>query len=372
MLFMNLKKFIESINIPVYSISNITEFGDFESDLIKYNENNPLEFCSETIDKRLSAKSILPSVKNIVTLLIPYELENGIEKDADVELPSIVSNNAWEIDYHTQLKEKLNLVADYLKSEYDDLEFECVVDTSPLIDRIVAYKAGIGCYGKNTFLINEKIGSSFYIGSLLINKCIDEVDRNSEVYKNCDICKNCDLCVKYCPGHALSGNYTINSKKCVSYLTQKKGILTYDERKLIGSRLYGCDICQNVCPYSKTKFIIGSEYKRTSSNIIDASELINTSNKQLRKKYKLSGFIWRGPNILKRNAIVIIGNSGKENGYKFLEDYYFELSIEHRLYALWSMYNINEVSFNKYIKVNDMRFSDEEKLEIFKLQLGKE
>lgn len=380
---MELDKFIDELGVPVYGVTNRLEYFDISEDLKKYNKDNPLEFCSDKLEERLSSSSVLKDVKSIITLLIPYELESNIPVNDDIKIAAVISNNAWEMDYHSQLKEKLVQVGEYLASFFEDLEYECVVDTSPLIDRRIAYESGIGCYGKNTFLINETLGTAFYIGALLVNKELNKKNISSSedqecaissengnkraLYRNCSICSECDLCVKYCPGHALNGEYTIDSNKCISYLTQKKGVLSYDERKLINNRLYGCDICQKVCPYSKNKFEIEKEYKRTSSNAVDAMELIKTSNKQLRKKYKTSGFIWRGPNVLKRNAIIIIGNSKNEDGLRFLIDYYFELSIEHRLYVLWAVFSIDINRFKSFIENNDDRFLEEEKIEVQKL-----
>ena len=383
---MELDKFIRSINIPVYSITSKIEYFDINDDLNNYNRDNPLEFCRDKAEDRLSGRSILKDVKSIITLLIPYEIESMIRKDRELEIPAIVSNNAWEMDYHRQLKDKLAKVGEYIGSFFNDLEYESIVDTSPLIDRIIAYESGLGSYGKNTFLINEKLGTAFYIGALLINKEVSEINilkaekleyntakeviKGRKVYRNCSMCMECDLCVRHCPGKALDGSYTINSNKCVSYLTQKKDRLSYEERKLIGKRLYGCDICQIVCPYNKTNGDIKYEYKRTSSNVVDALELIKTSNKQLVKKYKSSGFIWRGPNILKRNAIVIIGNSRSEYGLSSLMDYYFDLSLTNRLYALWAIASISFTSFKSFIDKSNYRFEKEEKEEVEKLLIN--
>lgn len=361
---MNLDRVIKSMNIPVYSISNITEYSEIEKELTMYNINNPLEFCSDDVKVRLDAKHILKDVKSVITLLLPYELENNLLIDQNIDIAAVVSNNAWQMDYHVQLKEKLSELANYLREYYHDLEYECVVDTSPLIDRRLAYKSALGSYGKNTFLINERLGTSFYIGSLLINKKLNTSCEQNQKYKKCDICLECDLCVKYCPGHALSGDYTIDSNKCISYLTQKKAMLSYEERDLISNRLYGCDICQKVCPYSKVDYQIHDEFKRNTSNVLDAVELIKTSNKKLRKIYKFSGFIWRGPNILKRNAIIIIANSKKESGLSFLINYFFEMSLEHRLYALWAIWKIDSKNFEDFTRKFYERLSEEELNEI--------
>ncbi len=369
---MDLKDFLKSINIDFYGISKKVDFYDIESKLIKYNSINPLDFCNEPLENRLNSRAILGEVRTIISILLPYELDNKISRNKDISLVAYVSNNAWEIDYHNQLKEKLEKIADYFKEIYEDLDYKCIVDTSPLIDRKLAYEAGIGCYGKNTFLINKELGSRFYIGSILLNKDIDLEDieeTSSKQKKSCDLCDECDLCVKYCPGNALIGDYTINFNNCISYLTQKKEDLSYGERKLITNRIYGCDICQRICPYNKKELELEDEYRRKTSNALDPIELIKTSNKKLRKDYKDSGFIWRGPNILKRNAIIAIGNSGKSEGCKFLIDYYYDLSLDHRLYALWSIYSLDRDIFYKFINNNE-KLSEDERLEITRLEMS--
>ncbi len=250
--------------------------------LKKYlSEKESTRFEEKDIDKKIDPLIHFNDAKSALVILKSYKLyKNTIKKD-ELKVAS-----ASLTDYHKELRLILDKIKEQLL-EYN-INSKNMCDFEGLIDREVAFKAGVGFYGKNAFIINEDIGSSFNIGYLLVD-CELKVDSILKID-----CGDCDICVKACPKGAINGDYTINSTKCLSYITQDKEAV---KQKLHGY-MYGCDICQRVCPYNTV-------YDRNEDYIFKIDDIIGSSNKQLKLKYKDRDFIWVGPKRLKRNAMWI-------------------------------------------------------------------
>jgi epoxyqueuosine reductase len=207
-------------------------------------------------------------------------------------------------DYHIVIHEFLDRLAVRLK-EFTDFKYKVFVDTGPLVEREILYRAGIARRGRNFCAVSEKFGSMFNCGYMLtdIDFCLD--DEKPAAAEFAPLCDSCSLCIQVCPSGALCGN-VFGYEKCVSYLTQKKGELSSKEKELIGLYLYGCDICQLVCPYNKGK-------ETGEINDIDEiyprlDEILSLTKNEFDKKYKTRAFYWRGLNVLKRNAEAVKGN----------------------------------------------------------------
>ena len=237
---------------------------------------------------------LLKNVDTIITIALPYyktckHLENLTKNEV------YFSSSSWGKDYHLVLNEKLEQIANYLKKKYPNLEYVKCVDTKEVGDRFLAYKAGIGFFGKNGLLINEKYGSYIFIGSLLTNLTLD-----IPVYKQNNGCIDCNKCVLNCPNKAIlkSG---INSRKCLSYLTQKKGELSNKEKENFNNCIYGCDICMRVCPYNDNLNEGYHEFKPSGIEFINVNTFEKMTNREFKKVYgNLSGS-WRGKKIVERN-----------------------------------------------------------------------
>ena len=195
-----------------------------------------------------------------------------------------VSGFAVNKDYHKVLKDKLNIICEYLKD--NGCISESFVDNNPLDEKLLAYNCGLGFFGKNNLLINKKLGSYFNIGIILTDL---KIDSDEIVNYNCS---KCNLCTNACPNKALNEGI-LNQKKCLSYLTQKKN-LENDEGNNFNNCIYGCDICSLVCPYNKN-----IEYSKYDG--IDMNKFLNMSEKEFKENYKESAFYWRGKKVLDRN-----------------------------------------------------------------------
>lgn len=246
------------------------------------------------IQKRINPKLIMEDAGSIIVCAFPYYRH---EKQK-----SNISKYCHGLDYHLVIKEKLNSICEEIKMKDEKFEYKIFADNGPLVDRYLAYLAGIGYYGINNNLITDKYGSYVFIGYIVNNY---DLEPDNPTDKNC---MKCNKCVKYCPGNALEGNYKMDPQKCVSFITQKKEELTLEEIEKIkkNKSIFGCDICQEVCPHNKD--ICESTIEEFSTNLItclDKEEIDNISNKEFKRRYKERAFSWRGRNIIKRNMDIL-------------------------------------------------------------------
>lgn len=208
-----------------------------------------------------------------------------------------ISRYAQGIDYHIVTKEKMEPLCDLLRD--NGFSAESFADTGVLNERLLANLSGIAFVGKNRMAISEKMGSYFFIGYILTNcelPC-DEPNKNT--------CKNCGKCIEACPLGALSEK-GFCEEKCLSYITQKKGELSKEEKEAIHrtKTIWGCDICQEVCPHNKGIEITDiEEFKKDLIYELDIDE--NISNREFKKIYGDRAFSWRGKAVLQRNAKIV-------------------------------------------------------------------
>lgn len=308
--------------------------------LTKRKEKNmETEFEEKSILKRVKIDDILEDYKTIIVIGVSYNFLNYY-RETNNKLKGKVSKSSLGRDYHLVLKEK----AEKLISEIDEIknsESYFGIDTSPLLEREIVYSSGLGYFSKNTNIINEKLGSFVFYGYILSNKKIDYKVSEKEIKD----CGGCNICRDACPTNALENEYNLNYKKCISYLTQTKNKIPYDLREKMGFNIYGCDICQNTCPLNKLSrkkdFMESDFFQENYIYKKDLISIINMNNKEFKETYKKTSSGWRGKNIIRRNAIIAIGNT-KNKKYiyeidKFLED---ESDII-KEYIIWSILKLD-------------------------------
>lgn len=249
----------------------------------KLGKNTPM--VTDDRQARIDPFLHLEGAKSVIVCLFSYKPKCQIKGN--------LSLYAQGEDYHKVVERKLSAIADILQSHGYQAKIFC--DTGDLCDRHLAYMAGLGFFGKNRFLINEKYGSYTVIGLIL-------TDAELECDKPLNMtCIGCRECIKACPSGALTEN-GYNPTKCVSYLTQKKGELTEEEKQAIKKSgfVWGCDICQSVCPHNKSA---------KATDILEFNECLipslsadmAESNRQFKKDYSDRAFSWRGFDVIKRN-----------------------------------------------------------------------
>ena len=252
----------KDMRYEAFGITSIIDYDCLRPILNSRIDNNYYnELQEQDIEKRLNAKNVFPGCKSIIAVGFSYAKGYKIINSKDNGLISLIS---FEEDYHHIVNKSLKEYAQRL-GKYFSFKYKICVDTSPLIDKEICRRSGIGNYGKNSLLINENLGSFIYLGYLLTDLEIEENGNDKYI----DICKDCDICIKSCPNNAILKNGTINTKKCISYLTQTKNYIPLEYRKNMGNHIYGCDVCQLVCPKNKKILSIESskDYKKIISRL---------------------------------------------------------------------------------------------------------
>lgn len=246
--------------IGISKAEPLTEEKEYFSDWLAKGRNADMDWLSRDFEKRIDPALVLPEVKSIISLALLYN--TPFERIESPEVPKI-SRYAWgNGDYHKVIKKKLKNICKEIQEFFPDLKAKYFVDDSPVMEKRRAVKSGIGWQGKNTIVINPEYGSFFFIGDILLNIELEE-DKPIE-----DLCGSCKLCMKSCPTGALFEEYRLDANLCISYQTieNKKEI---PENINLNNWIFGCDICQDVCPYNKKKFFTEDESffpKRTIFN----------------------------------------------------------------------------------------------------------
>lgn len=249
----------------------------------------------EDINARMDPTESLPSAKSIFVAFeqLPFAEEEPESKKGYGRLASF----SRDTDYHLLLNEKMDRLEDYLKSEYPNVEYARQVDTGPLYERGFAAMTGKGFIGRNGSFIHRRLGSYVAIGLLLTNL------EGGEIFATEGECGDCRACVDACPGKAIEPTGILHPGRCRSWITQKRGELTEGERAVMADWLYGCDVCQLVCP--KNKGIEAFFESRDPVHYIYLDGLEEETNRSFKTRYgRLSGS-WRGKKQWVKNAAYI-------------------------------------------------------------------
>jgi epoxyqueuosine reductase len=205
--------------------------------------NAGMNYLSRDIEKRINPRSLLPGAKSLIVTGLSYYTD---KKQSEPGVP-VLSMYAFGESYHTVIEKKLDKLYSYIRNLYPETEGRAFVDSAPLLEKAWAMEAGLGWQGKHSIVINKEIGSFFFIGTLVLN--ID-LDYDKPVTK--DYCGDCRLCIDLCPTGAINDNHTIDARKCIANLTiENRGPIPEEIIPKIGARVYGCDRCQEVCPWNK-------------------------------------------------------------------------------------------------------------------------
>jgi len=224
-----------------------------------------------------------------------------------------ISRYAWGRDYHEIMWERLNALIETLQRKFPEpIVARAYADTGPVAERIFAKHAGLGWLGKNTLLLNESLGSWFFLGVILTSLELTPTLAATEV-PPADLCGNCRQCLDACPTEALVEPYVLDARRCISYLTiELRGNIPEEFREAMGRHVFGCDICQDVCPYNRRAPVTQLEdfQPREGEALFQPSLewLAGMSEKEFRANFRGSAIKrakWKG---LVRNACIALGN----------------------------------------------------------------
>jgi epoxyqueuosine reductase len=270
--------------------------------------------------KREALRSVAPWARSVVVCAINYNTAQPYSTQASGPERGWISRYAWSReDYHQAVMRRLRLVENKLRvavTEATALETRCYVDTGPVVERIYAKYAGIGWIGKNTCILNQKLGSWLFLGVILTSV---ELDPDLPAP---DRCGTCTRCIDACPTDAFIGPYQLDATKCISYLTiEKRGEIPEEMRQGIGRHVFGCDICQDVCPWNrKAPATSAGEFEPREELVNPALEwLAQMTAEEFREKFRGSPVSRAKRSGIRRNAVIAMGNSGDRRFSPVLE-----------------------------------------------------
>ena len=249
---MNLKKnysdFIKNKSIELGFIScGISKSGFLENEIgrfeswLKDNYHGQMSYMERNFDKRMDTTKLVAGSKSVISLLFNYYPSKEINNDSFK-----ISKYAYGKDYHFIIKDKLKSLLSSMRNEIGEIDGRVFVDSAPIMEKAWAKKSGLGWIGKNTNLISKKTGSFFFIAEIIVDL---ELEYDNEVT---DHCGSCNACLDACPTDALYEPYKIDASKCISYFTiELKEQFPNDLKKDFNDWIFGCDICQDVCPWNK-------------------------------------------------------------------------------------------------------------------------
>jgi epoxyqueuosine reductase len=206
------------------------------------NYQGSMRYMENHIEKRVDPAKLVEGAKSVISVILNYfPLKTQSEPDAPV-----ISKYAYGRDYHEVIRQKLKLLLHYINESVSPAKGRSFVDSAPVFDRAWAARAGLGWIGKNTNLISPEIGSFVFIGSLII-----DIPLHYDSLIN-NFCGDCNLCIRACPTGAIIKPNMLDARKCISYLTiENKGEIDPGFHDKFENRVFGCDICQDVCPWNR-------------------------------------------------------------------------------------------------------------------------
>jgi epoxyqueuosine reductase len=274
---------------------------------------------------RSSLRVALPWARSVIVCAANYNsaLQDSVPRSTDPAPPGSawIARYAWSAridngsqrpsDYHKVLLRRLEQLRDRLTHHLAPFQYRCFVDTGPVVERVYARYAGIGWTGKNTCILNQQLGSFLFLGVIVTSI---ELPASASLQLAPDRCGSCTRCIDACPTHALTGDRTMDATRCISYLTiEKRGPIPEELRTSIGRQVFGCDICQDVCPWNRRAPIAADPALTPRKELVnpaldwlaamDESDYERTFNGSPVRRAKWTGF--------RRNLAIAMGNSGQ-------------------------------------------------------------
>ena len=226
--------------------SDVDFYDDDREKLYSWIENNyhaGMEWINKRKKERSNILEYFPESKTVISFGYNYYSGKG---SSEISEEYKFSNYAWGDDYHIIIKKYLFSIVEYMQTILGDFKYRVCVDTSPIMEKKWAMRSGIGWIGKHTNLITRDYGSWLFLGEIIIDKKIE-----SDQFYNEDLCGTCTACIDECPTDAIVEPYVLDSNKCISYLTiEHRGEIPADKTDKMDNWIYGCDICQEVCPWN--------------------------------------------------------------------------------------------------------------------------
>lgn len=256
-----------------------SRFASYWEQWICDGKAGEMQYLANRIDERLAPEVYLPGAVSAICVAVNYHVPLAEQAKVEGEVPGRIARYALGDDYHKWMKDRIHDLADWLRATAPGTKTKCGVDTAPIPERELAARAGIGWVGKNTCVINERIGSWLFLGTILTTAHLKYGTPAT------DRCGTCRRCLDACPTGALSPEapYQLDPRKCISYLTiEHRSEIAPELEEKMGNWLYGCDICQDVCPWNRRAPAATDPrlQPRVPTGHVDAAAAVNWTEEQ--------------------------------------------------------------------------------------------
>jgi epoxyqueuosine reductase len=301
---------------------------------VKEGFHGEMRYLERQSSKRINPMLVFPDVRSLVLLAMNYYAPGA---HATGPLYGKISRYAWGSDYHEIVRSRLERLLAYIRTLDPSTEGICYADTGPVMEKVWGAQTALGWMGKHTNLITREKGSWFFLGTILLN-----IDLEFDAPEK-DYCGECHRCIDACPTKAIVAPYVLDARRCISYVTiELRGSIPDHLRSLIGNRIYGCDECQEVCPWNR--FAVPTVEKkfepRRESLLPELAHLVDMTEEQFRKRFEGSAILRTKRDGFARNAVIALGNSGSSEAIPALKRALLDPSPVVRNHAEWALKKI--------------------------------
>jgi epoxyqueuosine reductase len=292
-----------------------------------------MAYLTGQVERRSDLRVAFPWARSVLSVGLQYDTPAPYSTGAAADR-GWIARYAWGDDYHDVMKVMLDRVVARLREEAGAFEARTYVDTGPIVERAYAAAAGLGAWGKNTCLLHPEHGSWFFLGEAVLALALPaDAPRG-------DMCGSCTACLEACPTGALPAPYVLDASLCISYLTiEVKGAIPEAQREGVGRHVFGCDICQDVCPWNRRRRHQGNEAFAARPGLVAPSleELASLDADAFRERFQKSPLKRAKRRGLLRNVAVALGNSRDPAKRPILDHLAADEDPLIREHALWAL-----------------------------------
>jgi epoxyqueuosine reductase len=330
-----IKKYAREAGFDLVGVASAEAFDEHKAVTLERIRRGLMDglpwFTEARVAMGADPQSLLPGAKSIISLGLSYHLP---EQPGEGAASGRVARYAWGDDYHQVMKARMRGYAEGLSRRLGrEVRARWYVDDGPMLDRVAAQRAGIGWFGKNTNILSPSHGSWIFLGQVVTDL---ELEPDTPSKKTCG---ECVRCIVACPTGAIVAPYVLDNKRCISHLTiENRGPIPLELRPLMGDWVFGCDLCQDVCPVNvKAEYSREKAFQNKRFTTLELTALLKLTEEEFRQRFSNSPIkrakLWG----LKRNACVALGNSGDRSSVPALAK---ALRDEHpivRGHAAWAL-----------------------------------
>jgi epoxyqueuosine reductase len=312
-----------------------SELGFF-AEWVRRGHAGEMAYLTGQVERRSSLRAAFPWARSVVCVALQYDTPEPYSTDAPRDR-GWISRYAWGDDYHEVMRKRLDALVARLQETLGPIEARAYVDTGPVVERAYAVAAGLGAWGKNTCLLNPEHGSWLFLGELVTN--LDLVPDTPRT----DMCGTCTACLDACPTGALPAPYELDARRCISYLTiEVRGAIPEPQREGLGRHVFGCDICQDVCPWNRKRRLCGGgEFAARPGLMAPAlEELAGLDAKSFAARFRHSPVKRAKRRGFLRNVAVALGNLSQPSAREALEALAQDQDPVVREHAEWALARI--------------------------------